>query len=393
MPRPSACPLTQLAMDHLKSGRSSLSAAMIAGSSSLGASDTQLVSEALYGMFLLSRRSGGLEIVGKDAAAQRSDDSLSTSAGSEGSDIDRYERQEFCQLSCARWCGVFKESADVPPPPGLEAKGFLPPPGLEDIEPLSLLSMETPTVTDGFSYSLMPWTASLPLSSHLLGLLSSRRGKQRLRSVEQQSGAQLMLDRCSTGRMRDEQWQMLHLAGACPSIYKAQELLEIMEGFTVDISSAMWTELMRCRREDEENGSPLTLSKVQEIVGYRVHVERDSLALRIFGPKNMESSASILLKRLEELCVKEVLKLPEDCDWNEIKMLQKSGNLTLRVEGDFVELEGIQSAVLEMKQELCKRLKVMEPQDLRQYQCVLLDIECGFERNGQFGDLKIHAQF
>lgn len=323
----------------LKSGRS-LSAAMIAGSSSVGA-DTQLVSEALYGMFLLSRRSG-LEI-GKDAAALRSDDSLSTSAGSEGSEIDRYERQE---------------SADVKPPPGLEAKGLLPPPGFEDIEPLSLLSMETPMATDGCSYSLMPWTASLALSRHLLGLLSSRRGKQRLRSVEQQSGAQLMLD---------EQWQMLHLAGACPSIYKAQELLEIMEGFTVDISSAMWTELMRCRREDEDDrGSPLTLSKVQEIVGYRVHVERDSLALRIFGPKNMESSAAILLKRLEELCVKEVLKLPEDCDWNEIKILQKSGNLTLRVEGDFVELEDIQSAVLEMKQELCKRLKVMEPQDLRQ---------------------------
>lgn len=323
----------------LKSGMS-LSAAMIAGSSSVG-TDTQLVSEALYGMFLLSRRSG-LEI-GKDAA-HRSDDSLSTSAGSEGSEVDRYERQEW------------KESADVKPPPGLEAKDVKPPPGLEDIEPVSL-SMETPAVTDGFSYSLMPWSASLPLSSHLLGLLSSRRGKQRLRSVEQQSGAQLMLD---------EHWQMLHLAGACSSIYKAQELLEIMEGFTVDISSAMWTELMRCRREDEAEGSPLTLSKVQEIVGYRVHVERDSLALRIFGPKNMESSAAILLRRLEELCVKEVLKLPEDCDWNEIKMLQKSSNLTLRVEGDFVELEGIQSAVLEMKQELCKRLKVMEPQDLRQ---------------------------
>ena len=140
-------------------------------------------------------------------------------------------------------------------------------------------------------------------------------GKQRLRSVEQQSGAQLVLD---------EQWHMLHLAGTCPSIYKAisklgaerdgnskmcylnlfytflyyslaitvtpklvqqlfqaQELLEIMEGFTIDISSAMWTELMRCRREDEETWSPLTLSKVQEIVGYRVHVERDSLAPQI----------------------------------------------------------------------------------------------------------------
>eukprot|EP00438_Fugacium_kawagutii_P026035 Skav215407 [mRNA] locus=scaffold356:19405:28406:+ [translate_table: standard] len=158
--------------------------------------------------------------------------------------------------------------------------------------------------------------------------------------------------------MLDEHWQVLHLAGGCPAIYKAQELLEIMEGFTVDISSAMWMELMRCRREDEDIKSPLTLSKVQDIVGYRVHVERDSLALRIFGPKSMESSAAILIKRLEELCVKEVLKLPDDCDWNEIKKLQQYGNLTLRVEGGFVELEGIQSAVLAVKEELCKRLKV-----------------------------------
>jgi len=203
----------------------------------------------------------------------------------------------------------------------------------------------------GFEFGLMPWTATLPLSRQLLGLLSSRRGKQRLRSVEQQSGAQLMLD---------EQWQVLYLAGPCPAIYKAQELLEIMEGFTVKISSAMWTELMRCRREDEDTirSSPLTLSKVQEIVGYRVHVERDSLALRIFGPKLMEASATILIHRLEELCVKDVLQLPEDCDWNEIKELQKSGNVTLRVDDGFVELEGIQSAVLEVKEELRKRLKM-----------------------------------
>eukprot|EP00434_Breviolum_minutum_P028502 symbB.v1.2.025215.t1/scaffold2435.1/size79124/4 len=88
----------------------------------------------------------------------------------------------------------------------------------------------------------MAWTATLPLSSHLWGLLSSRRGKQRLRFVGLQSGAQLMLD---------EHWQVLYLAGACHSIYKAQEALEMMEGFTVEIASAMWSELMRCRREEE----------------------------------------------------------------------------------------------------------------------------------------------
>lgn len=306
-------------------------------SRSMDTPDTQLMSEALYGMYLLHHRKSDLQASKVRRGSEA--DSLSTTASSEDSEVEVANHSE--------------ESCPMGPPPGLDAvmTKVMPPPGLEEVESIEPMSVET---AGGMAVGPMAWTATLPLSSHLWGLLSSRRGKQRLRFVGQQSGAQLMLD---------EHWQVLYLAGACHSIYKAQEALEMMEGFTVEIASAMWSELMRCRREEEDTYSPLTLSKVQDIVGYRVHVERDSLALRIFGPKNMELSVAILIKRLEELCAKEVLKLPEECDWNELKEIQKSGNVTLRVEGGYIELEGIQSAVLQTKEELCKRLKGIEIQD------------------------------
>ena len=52
----------------------------------------------------------------------------------------------------------------------------------------------------------------------------------------------------------------------CPSIYKAQELLEVMEGFLVPISRPMWAELMRCRG-DETSLKLFTLTNLQETLG------------------------------------------------------------------------------------------------------------------------------
>ncbi|CAK9034859.1 unnamed protein product [Durusdinium trenchii] len=274
--------------------------------------NTRVVSEAMYGWYLLSRRGAEAGVMAKAAPVstfydvkqppeegkkvRRESDAISTDCGSEAS----------------------KPPQDFGPPPGLEN-------ALDDAAPCLGNTLEeliwrgtkkdsseiwwdwTEPLLGVSPMGTMQWTPSisLPLSSHLMGLLSSRRGKQRLRAVEQQSGAQLLLDL---------HWQAIHISGWPKSIGKAQELLDVMEGFVVEVSHAMWAELMRCRSEETATDDlPLTLSKLQELLGYRVHVERDALALRIFGPKHEALNAQKVLQRLEELCSSEILKLPDDC--------------------------------------------------------------------------------
>lgn len=273
--------------------------------------NTRVVSEAMYGWYLLSRRGAEAGVMAKAAPVstfydvkqppeegkkvRRESDAISTDCGSE--------------VSEEQW-----RPEDFGPPPGLEN-------ALDDAAPCLGNTLEeliwrgtkkdsseiwwdwTEPLLGVSPMGTMQWTPSisLPLSSHLMGLLSSRRGKQRLRAVEQQSGAQLLLD---------EHWQAIHISGWPKSIGKAQELLDVMEGFVVEVSHAMWAELMRCRSED----------------------------------------------------------------WNEIKQLQKGINLTLRVEGEYLELEGLRFAVEKVKEVLLRMgLQEGEPQEVRE-RCIRPDI-------------------
>ncbi|CAJ1356898.1 unnamed protein product, partial [Effrenium voratum] len=193
-----------------------------------------------YGLFLLSRR-------GKEELAEV----VKASRKSQLCEEDKRERSRSDTASTASSDGSF-HAEHVDDALEVDASAF---------EEISETFRAPPGLCDQWA------TLPLPLRPHLLSLLSSRRSRQRLRLVEQQSGAQLALDHV---------WNVLHISGSPASIWEAQQQLEVMEGFTVDISCAMWTELMRGR--GNEDASPLCLSKVQEQVGHRVHVERDAWA-------------------------------------------------------------------------------------------------------------------
>jgi len=187
---------------------------------------------------------------------------------------------------------------------------------------------------------------STPLSEDLLGLLSSRRGKQRLRALQTQSGAHAELDL---------QWRALHLCGTRHAILNALALLELMEGFTVKLPSALWTELLRCRNLGVDE-APMSLARIQEILGRRVHVERETFALRVFAPLAERAATAEVVQALASMCTKQTIELPVDCDWNIIKELQTSEKVTMKVEGNRVELIGLVAAVEQATKDLKKRL-------------------------------------
>ncbi|CAE7475681.1 unnamed protein product [Symbiodinium sp. CCMP2456] len=183
---------------------------------------------------------------------------------------------------------------------------------------------------------------TVPLSEHFVGLLSSRRGKQRLWMLRKESGAHAQFDL---------HWRAMHLCGTHQAILNAMALMEVMEGFTVKLPMPLWTELLRCRNLDVHE-APLSLERVQDILGRRIHVERESFELRVFAPLAARAATIGKVKMLAALCTKQTVELPANCDWNIIKELQASEKVTMKLEGSRVELIGVVSTVQEAAEAL-----------------------------------------
>mmetsp|Transcript_50617 Transcript_50617/g.118785 ORF Transcript_50617/g.118785 Transcript_50617/m.118785 type:complete len:318 (-) Transcript_50617:36-989(-) len=192
---------------------------------------------------------------------------------------------------------------------------------------------------------------TVPLSEHFVGLLSSRRGKQRLSALQKESGAHAQFDL---------NWRALHLRGTHQAILNAMVLMELMEGFTVNLPMPLWTELLRGRNRGFDE-APLSLTRVQEFLGRRIHVERESFELRIFAPLAERVATIGKVQLLASLCTKQTVELPADCDWNIIKELQASEKVTMKLEGSRVELIGVVSAVQQAAEDLKRGARPEEP--------------------------------
>ena len=195
---------------------------------------------------------------------------------------------------------------------------------------------------------------TVPLSEYLQGLLSSRRGKERLRHLQNQSGVDAELDLT---------WPVLHLCGPRQALVDAGKLLELMEGFIVKLPTTLWTELLRCRNLSVQE-APLSMKGIEAILGRRVHVERESLALRVFAPLRERAATTQAVQALASLCTRQFVDLPATCDWNIIKQLETSDRVTMKFEGSRVELTGHVDAVQLAAQDLRAWLQPHVPETL-----------------------------
>lgn len=123
-----------------------------------------------------------------------------------------------------------------------------------------------------------------------------RRGRRRLKEIQMSSRAQLKFDR-SRG--------VLRVAGSEAQVAEVQRQLECLGGPRKTIRNAAWAELMRTRMSETSSS---VVHRIQQLSNCRVHIERTSKEVRLFGPKVAVAAASHLLDELQQMCIETLVE-------------------------------------------------------------------------------------
>jgi len=118
----------------------------------------------------------------------------------------------------------------------------------------------------------------------------SRRDRRRLRQIQEKCQAVLRLDRARG---------VLKVTGRFQSVATAAEQIACLSGPRKAVSSAVWAELMRTRLR-QDDGEDAALARLQRQSGCRIHIDRQVMELRLFGPPAATSAADKLLDEFEQ---------------------------------------------------------------------------------------------
>jgi len=170
-----------------------------------------------------------------------------------------------------------------------------------------------------------------------------RRGRRRLRDIQTSSRAALKLDRLRS---------VLRVTGTKESIADVQRQVECVLGSYLSVAPALWAELMRTRANPDI--SLAAVARIQHETGCRIHIERNSQQVQLFGPQETAKAAQRLVDQLAHMCVEETVdkKLPLDMDLQWLQLFAEDFGVTLQVEEKHLTIYGIEGAVAEAAREL-----------------------------------------
>jgi len=178
-------------------------------------------------------------------------------------------------------------------------------------------------------------TVEIHLDAELLSTFC-RRGRRRLREIQNSSKATLKLDRTRS---------LLQVSGSESAIAEVRRQLECLDGPRKPIAAALWAELMRTRTVQDV--SIAAIECIQQHSGCRVHIERSKHEVRLFGPKQSVAVASRLLDELGQMCseravtVQDVTSLASEV----LHQIAHACSVTLRVDQECIFVLGLMSAV------------------------------------------------
>jgi len=154
-------------------------------------------------------------------------------------------------------------------------------------------------------------TFALPLSSDMLSLLTSRRGRQRFRNLRRGNHCYIYLD---------EKASVLYVSGVLSQAVRIKEELELLEGILVSVSDPVWAELLRCRNDETEEEYSVT--NLQKKASCRIHVDRLVPMVRIFGLEKNVAKVQAALHEMDAACSTATIdssELQENVDIQEVK--------------------------------------------------------------------------
>jgi hypothetical protein len=131
----------------------------------------------------------------------------------------------------------------------------------------------------------------IPLHPSFLGTLRRWYGRQRLRELSEEFGVKLKVDRVRG---------VLVACGSGNNIRELRLKLESLTGPAKPVSRAVWFELMRTRLNADHPHA--ILASLQNRSGCRIHIERNQMEVRLFGPADSMAKAEQLIDELSATC-------------------------------------------------------------------------------------------
>lgn len=170
-----------------------------------------------------------------------------------------------------------------------------------------------------------------------------RRGRRRLRDIQQSCQASLKLDRYRG---------VLLVTGSKDSIKMVQKQLETVSGPSLTVSPPVWAELMRTRTNTDPTQA--AVARIQQESGCRIHIERNVQQVRLFGGKSEVAVGLRIFEEFERLCTEVAVSMecPSQVDVQILQRLAQDTGVTLKVEDDSIMVLGIAGAVEEAAKQL-----------------------------------------
>jgi hypothetical protein len=170
-----------------------------------------------------------------------------------------------------------------------------------------------------------------------------RRGGRRLRDIQSSSQASLKLDRVRG---------VLDVTGTKASIADVLRQLDGVNGPCVKVAGPVWSELMRTRTNTDPTQS--AVARIQRQSGVRIHIERTSLEIRLFGPNSKVAVGQQLMSVLDAACVEEGVEMesPASLDSETLQSFANEFGISCIVEEKQIMILGIKGAVIEAATEL-----------------------------------------
>jgi len=177
-------------------------------------------------------------------------------------------------------------------------------------------------------------TVTIPLSPELLNSLHRRRWRH-LRGIEKTCKASIRLDRANS---------TLLVSGTEESVAAVKHRLAGLNGPRRMVSTAVWAELMRTRTLQDSRQS--VLMRLQEESGCRIHIERSSREVRIFGTEADVQVAEQLLDDLDASVTEAALDIDVSLISELVlESLMHSRGVMVQVEGGSIKIFGKKDAV------------------------------------------------
>jgi len=163
-----------------------------------------------------------------------------------------------------------------------------------------------------------------------------RRGRRRLREIQNVSRAILKFDRTRG---------VLRATGSDSAIADVQRQLDCLGGPRKEVCNAVWSELMRTRMSEDATSS--AVQRIQQLSDCRVHIERSTKEVRLFGPKPAVATASQLLEDLRQMCTEQIVDVADAQSLSQEAIAHLAGiyNVSIGISEDQVIVAGFEFAV------------------------------------------------